>query len=184
MIYRKPRKYSVEYALESALKFNHKADWRAAEPKLVNAISQRDMKLYRRCVAHMVPLPNLYSGPFTVYACEFSDGFAYIGLTHNLQKRLIGHSVKGAVFNHVEKTRLEFTVKVLEDGIPSQKAAQDAEKKWQENYLLSWNPLHSAQPGSLGARYTWTPSKVKLDSLNYKTRSGWCRRCARKTGWL
>lgn len=170
------QKYSDEEALESASRFSYRKDWRSSDPRLCKAIFARNKDLYRRCVAHMRPAPNPFAGSYVIYAFEFSDGFAYVGLTYDIERRKKGHQIKGPVFNHIKCTGLDPILKILQCNIATPVDAKEAEAMWQSRYSAHWKPLHSASPGALGMGLVWTPKKLREDALRFNSKTEWARK--------
>lgn len=96
-----------------------------------------------------------------VYVYEFNDGFAYVGLTNNIEKRdaqhrnVECHKKCDSVFLHGNETSLGIPKpKILEDNL-SVEQAKNFEKKWISTYEKNgWNMLNKRSGGSIGATRT------------------------------
>jgi len=108
-----------------------------------------------------------------VYAYEFSDNFAYIGLTYNLKKRDLCRKTnkKDGVTKHINETKLQPTIKQLTEFIPIDDAAnleKEYIKKYREN---GWNMLNIKRGGETGGGLVvWTFEMCRQEALKYKTR--------------
>jgi len=108
-----------------------------------------------------------------VYAYEFSDNFAYIGLTYNLKKRDLCRRTnkKDGVTKHINETKLQPIIKQLTEFIPIDDAAnleKEYIKKYREN---GWNVLNIKRGGETGGGLMiWTFEMCKLEALKHKTK--------------
>lgn len=90
-----------------------------------------------------------------IYACEFPDHCAYVGLTADPAKRCREHGWissigNSAVAEHKWTTSQDFDFKVLTDFLPEVEARQ-AEGEWERKYAEEgWTMLNVAPTGSLG----------------------------------
>jgi hypothetical protein len=81
-------------------------------------------KILDEICSHMEVLGNEYKR--MIYAYEFTDGYAYVGLTYNEKKRHYEHfyEKRGPVAKHIEKTGIEPTYKKLHDFVPKETAVK------------------------------------------------------------
>jgi hypothetical protein len=167
------RKFTDDDILESAKPFKHVQEWRKAARSKYAIAHARGKDFYGRCTAHMTPTPNPFVGNhYLIYAYEFTDGFAYVGLTHNQDKRQSGHEKTGPVHDHALVTPGP-SYKQLESGLDRQ-SVQLAECTWMTHYQSMWKMLNTAPGGSLGGNYRiWTPDALLLDALKYETKNEW-----------
>lgn len=91
-----------------------------------------------------------------IYACEFPDGNAYVGLTCDPARRKKEHgqmSCRGesAVASYKYESGLDFEFKILTEFIPENEAVI-AEGEWERKYEeAGWKMLNRAATGSLGS---------------------------------
>lgn len=90
-----------------------------------------------------------------IYACEFPDHCAYVGLTADPAKRCREHGWisnvgNSAVAEHKWTTNQDFEFKILTDFLPEEEASV-AEGEWERKYAEEgWTMLNVAPTGSLG----------------------------------
>lgn len=168
-----PQKFTEEEIIESAKPFKHIGEWKKANVNMYAVAHSRGALFFKRCTAHMTPAPNPFVGNhYVIYAYEFSDGYAYIGLTHNVEKRKAGHEKSGPVYVH-SRGHPDPLWTILETGL-TRDTAPAAEAKWVELYGRDRKILNIAAAGSLGGNYKiWTPDTLLLDSLKYETKNEW-----------
>jgi hypothetical protein len=119
-----------------------------------------------------------------IYVYEFSDNYAYIGLTYNLDKRNIAHITnynymkinedvkKSSVFEHITKTKLTPILKQLTDYIEVEEAIKMEEYYVEKYKSEGWNILNKIKTGSIGGDYKkWTYNELKNEALKYQHRS-------------
>ncbi|MDL2212629.1 hypothetical protein LJC29_01515 [Bacteroides sp. OttesenSCG-928-N06] len=92
--------------------------------------------LYRRCI----------------YVYEFTDNFAYIGLTYNPTKRNRDHHYKkdSAVYKHIHESGLFPTFKVISDYMENEEAQKQEASTLKEYINNGWNILNRIKTGALG----------------------------------
>jgi hypothetical protein len=128
-----------------------------------------------------------------IYAFEFEDNSAYIGLSYNPHIRKSDHLTKetSKVYIHIQKTGCKFKLKTLLGPVPSSKAGtleREIIRKYKDN---GWNILNIARGGSLGGSKTyWTKkqcfnfsSQFTLLSEFSKSINGHVRTVIHKNGW-
>lgn len=122
----------------------------------------------------LAPAPNPYGSDYAIYAYEFADRHAYVGLTFRWDERHKDHSEKGPVFEHAKVCR-EFSLKRLEESIPTPAAAKEAETRWHDKYAeAGWVMLNTAPCGGLGAmNRRWTVEACLEEALKWPTRKAW-----------
>lgn len=104
-----------------------------------------------------------------IYAAEFSDKHAYIGLTYFAERRWADHLRSGnsAVKQYMDKTGLTPTWKRLTDYIDAQDASR-LEGEWMVRYSdEGWFILNVAKTGSLGGDTGYTYEEVVAELLKY-----------------
>lgn len=167
---RKPSNYkwSKEKCQEEALKYNYKIDFKnnagsAYRSSLLNKWSDE-------ICSHMKPKCNSYKR--IVYRYIFSDGFCYIGLTYNPEKRNYQHhnAIDSSVYKHIILLNEEPTYELLTD-YTSVEEAKEQEKQW---IILSkkegFKILNKAKAGACGSNnLIWTKEKCIIESKKYNT---------------
>ena len=141
--------------------------------------------------SHMELSGNVYKR--MIYAYEFEDGCAYVGLTYNLKNRNNRHlNDKGSsVYKHLNNKNTKYILIELTDFIEKSKA-QELEKYFYLKYVKDgWNMLNIAKTGALGGNtLKWTEEMVKIEALKYKSKSEFKLKsssayiAARKNKWL
>jgi len=140
----------------------------------------------------MIPLGNEFKR--MIYAYEFADGHAYVGLTYNEKKRKYEHYYenKGPVAQHIEKSGLKPTYVKLHD-YESVKIAAQLENDFINLYASKgWQMLNGSKGGALGGNEReWTFDKCleiakkynKKEDLRFAPGLGGLYNAARKNGW-
>lgn len=106
-----------------------------------------------------------------IYAAEFDDNCAYIGLTYFAERRWSDHmrTKNSAVNKHVEETGLTPQWKRLTDYIDYQEASEQ-EGLWKDTYAQKgWTILNKAKTGSLGGDQGYTFEEVMKEASQYDT---------------
>jgi len=116
-----------------------------------------------------------------IYAFEFIDNHAYVGLTYNINKRKNQHLniiynnslKKSAVFDYICESNLIPEFKIL-----TKEPINELDAVIMENYYISeyrknnWILLNKMKGGGLGGNnIIWTYEKCKKEALKYNTRS-------------
>lgn len=99
-----------------------------------------------------------------VYAYEFSDNHAYIGITCSEIRRNNQHmNLFGCVYNHKIKTGLIPIKKILSNGYVNIDIAVELESEYVKKYKLNgWNILNTKKTGGLGSNIViWNKEKCK-----------------------
>lgn len=168
---KKPNGYwDYEKCKEEALKYKSRSEAQRKCASMYNVIGSN--KWYE-LFSHMEPLGNRYKR--LVYVYEFNDNHAYIGLTGNIKRRKIQHTVgkdKSSVFNHIKKTGLK-PICILKSEYIDVKLAILLEEEIKQEYKNDgWKILNKTKTGGIGAHILkWTYEKCSEEALKYKTRS-------------
>lgn len=182
--------WSLESCLESAQKYSTIRDWRAADNGAVSAA--RRYGWYDRCVAHMRPLGHKYKR--AIYAFEFADNTAYVGLSADPAKRKrhhLKHPSNPGIKEHIA-LGTPYTFKVF-DGWYSRDIAGAAEQATLDEYVSNgWVLLNVAKTGSLGGNYIkWTYEECLASAAKHTSLTEWAKGpeasayvAANKNGWL
>ena len=146
----KPVKYSDELILTSALECKTRQEFRDKYHSLWSAARHRG--LYHKAVEHMGPPCDPYRGAnYQVYAYEFSDNHAYVGLTVNPQSRHSKHSDSGPVHSYATESGIKPNLLELASGLSAKDAVAKEVSAERDYYERNWIMLNSAPPGSLGS---------------------------------
>lgn len=186
--------WSDEALIASASSYAHKGDWRRALNRRDAAAYQAALErpeVFARATAHMTPKANPYSGAYTVYAFEFADQHAYVGLTFLPKARYAQHMVRGPVYAHMQVCS-SFSHKTLAEGISSPAEVVNAEKQWIERYAAEgWTLLNTSTGGGLGTlEREWTKELILAEAQKYQTKQTWIDgsqgsyRTAKREGWF
>lgn len=109
-----------------------------------------------------------------IYVYEFSDNFAYVGLTYNLKERNANRKqqINDAVTKHIKKTGLQPTLKQLSEYVFID-VAKTSESECIEFYRNNgWNMLNITKGGDAGIiENKWTKEKCHVEALNFNTRT-------------
>lgn len=119
-----------------------------------------------------------------IYAFEFDDGYAYVGLTYKPSRRHWQHLNEDGspVYKHYHNKKQGFVFKVLSDWL-RQKDAQEFEDKMINEYANNgWIMLNSKKGGALGSAREWLYSLDELfkEGLKYKQRTEFRKKCPAK----
>jgi hypothetical protein len=154
-------------------------------------ISARKGKFLNDICLHMIRLGNKKHK--CVYSYEFSDKHVYVGLTYNIQNRMMWrkNDNKDAVTEYIDKTGLIPKFKQLTEYIFVDEAIM-LEGKYVEEYKNnSWCILNKAKTGGIGGNnLIWTYDKCQTEALKYKFKnefrinSGSAYNSAQKNKWL
>ena len=131
-----------------ALKYITKTDF-VRNSQHVYSISLKNGWIDDIC-QHMIPRGDKYHR--CIYVYEFIDNYAYVGLTHDLEKRKKNRKrdMSDAVSIHINETGLKPTIKKLTEYIPVEKAIV-MEKHYHDKYINEgWKILNRVKTGGLG----------------------------------
>ena len=135
--------------IELASRYRRVADLKRDHPKELQKIYHR--KLQKEAFAHMTPYGNKMWR--MIYAYEFSDKSAYVGLTCNIECRNWNHlclSNNSAVSKHIKETGLKPKLVHLTNYVPVADA-QRLEGEYVEKYRhYCWLILNRCKTGTVG----------------------------------
>ena len=190
MIKRKPSGYwTKEMCHKEALRFKSKSEFQFNSKSAYN--KSLDKGWLDEICLHMEILGNKFKR--CIYVYEFSDNYAYIGLTYNIKERHKDRlkDKNDSVTKYINKTGLKPIRKQLTDYIDVEEAIKMEEyyvNFYKEN---GWNILNKVKTGSIGGNnLKWTFDKCKEEALKYKTRNEYkmgsesSYQKARINGWL
>lgn len=140
----------------------------------------------------MIPKASPYSGSYVIYAYEFTDRHAYVGLTFLPKERHAQHQQRGPVFEHIQ-TCPEYSYKIVERAINTPQAASAREAHWLATYKeAGWTLLNTFKAGGLGTVQAtkWTKESVIAEAQKYQSKQAWIDgsqftyRLAKREGWF
>lgn len=110
-----------------------------------------------------------------IYVYEFPDNSCYVGLTFNIKKRNRAHlsgKKYSAVYEHIEKTKLNPTLKIVSDYVDVEDAINMESTTLDKYENEGWLILNRSKVGSLGSKYIkWTYDKCKEEVKKYDSLS-------------
>ena len=186
--------WTNEELVEAASHYRHKSDWKRSADLKHSAAYQAALArpdVFKLATAHMTPKASPYSGDYEVYAYEFNDHHAYVGLTFQPHQRHAQHMCRGPVFEHLAICP-KVERKILESRIGSPFEVRSSEKSWIERYRADgWTLLNTSVGGGLGTvECEWNKELVLATALKYKTRQEWIDgsqytyKLAKREGWF
>lgn len=167
--------FTDEELLHSALKYATKKQWRFGDPTRSLVAYRRGKEFYARCCSHMVSAINLQNLPYSVYAFEFEDGWAYVGYTHEPLVRYKTHLHNRYVGAHYKKCR-NHEFKILRHSVKLVETAALLEFKWHEIYeKAGWRMINRAKCGSLigAVARKFTEEVILQTTTGYTSATKW-----------
>ena len=147
---KKMHKYTKDECLEVAKKYTTRKEFSELAPQYYYRACAKHWR--NEICKHMERQGNMERRK--LYAFEFSDNYAYVGLAMNPEKRKKQHlsTNTSSVFKHIEDTGCkEYVFKVLSDDfLPSNQAAEEEEKMINEYRENGWNMINIRPGGDLG----------------------------------
>lgn len=162
--------WSKEKCHEEALKYETRSQF-YINSKGAYLKASRNKWLNDIC-SHMQIQGSLYKR--LIYVYEFSDNYAYIGLTFNLNRRNKHHlsNKNSQVFKHIQKTQLIPILKTLTHFLDVEEAQKMEE--YYVNYYKenNWNILNKSKTGAIGGckKIKWTYENCLLEASKYSSR--------------
>ena len=163
------RKWTYNKCEEEALKYSHRYQFQLNS----NAYSAAARNGWVDDICgHMKRTGNWYNR--CVYVYEFSDNHAYVGLTYDLNKRILSRkkNKNDAVIKHNNKNNIQPIIKQLTEYIDVNEAAI-LEIFYIEKYKNDgWIILNVARGGTVGNKpHKWDYETCKGVAKNFKTRN-------------
>lgn len=144
--------WTFEACREEAKKYNNRTEFEKGNGSAYGRA--RVMGWLDDICAHMTIQGNRCKR--RIYAIEFPDNHAYIGLTYNTERRWARElsNPKETVCKHILNTRLQPVCKIIHDYVDKD-TAKRLEGVYEESYRNNgWIILNRAKTGSLGASYS------------------------------
>lgn len=142
--------YSMEECAEEAKKYTTKTEFIKKAPLHYSHAIRKGFlnKICNHMEKQGSPLKR------AVYAFEFADNHAYVGLTSNLNRRekehLTNHS--SAVFKHIQESKCSYMFKCLTDFLSKEEAAEIEVNTIIEYAKNGWCILNKKSGGDLGSK--------------------------------
>lgn len=160
--------WTYDTCKEEALKYQTKKEFKE---KCETAYKVVLRKKWFKLIEHFKMLGNHKKR--LIYAQEFSDNCVYIGLTYDINKRCKNHLTqkKEMVYKHMNKTKLQPTLKILTDYLNIDDAIK-GEEEWIETYKNNgWRVLNIAKAGGIGGNTKkWDINTLITESSKYKNK--------------
>ena len=159
--------WTKERCKREALKYETKKEFREKNISVYNKINKNK---WFEFYSHMKNSKN--DSRRCIYVYEFSNNYAYVGLTNNIKRRKRDHLKKGPIFNHIQRYNLNPTINKITDYINIDNA-----KKLEDFYIKlykknGWFILNKSKAGSLGSPIIkWTKSKIQEITSMFEYRS-------------
>lgn len=164
-----------EEVIASAKKYNSRTEWRYSPDWYYHRAAKRHGdEFYAECCSHMTAGATPWNTLYVIYAFEFEDRSAYVGLTFQPEVRKLGHFQRGPVAEHLNKCA-KHTWKVIQGGIDGVINAGMAERSWIAKYAMDgWHMLNRTSGGETGIPTTkFSDEDLVDDASNYPTRKAW-----------
>ena len=109
-----------------------------------------------------------------IYVYEFDDGYAYVGLTDDLDRREYQHkNLKSPVKDHIKKTGLQPERKILSDWLNKDEAKVYEDEMINSYAAAGWVMLNKKKGGALGRKrdllYSIDELNEAAHTCNYRT---------------
>lgn len=109
-----------------------------------------------------------------IYVFTFSDGYAYVGLSLNPEKRYLQHTKRGkhpsAVYKHIQKTGAEYKFSVLTDWLDIDSASKMEDFYIKQYAAEGWKMLNKSRAGALGGQMSklYRDKAIKTEVAKYE----------------
>jgi len=184
--------------IQEAQKYRERHEWKKKSGWSYQHVHSHRRHLLPQCTAHMAAAINPFSDGYQVYAYEFEDKSAYVGITCAPHKRRQQHQERGTVAEK-RKTTPSNLLEVA-SGLPANQAAKKEEETIQHYKSNGWTLLNKEKGGSLGqirSKYTYDrvleiarPCSTKFNFLKTRpevfqaaSKYGYLRRLEKDLQW-
>lgn len=159
--------FSDEELAEIASKYNTRGEFAGCDRQAYYAATRRGI-LDKIC-QHMEPVGNWFKRK--IYSFTFSDGYAYIGLAQDPERRYVEHTQKekkSPVFKHIKETGLKPEYKLLTDWLHKDVAGKVEDGYIKKYATEGWKMLNRANGGALGSIHkNYTPEYLQREADKY-----------------
>lgn len=182
-------KWDKELCRQEALKYTSRTEFHSKCGSAYGFATQYGF-LNEIC-QHMITVGSMKKR--CIYVAEFPDGFVYVGLTYNFNKRTARHLVdkKSQIFGHVRIFGHNPFFKQLTDYVDIESAQQNEQYYVNDYRANGWQVLNIAKTGAIGgSRTKWTKETCQIEALKYQTKSEFQKNscgahtAAYRNGWL
>lgn len=161
------------YFVNDAKKYSTRKEWIDGADSTYQHVHNHRRHLLEECCAHMRKNVGPLARGYQVYAYEFSDNSAYVGITCNPERRHKDHSARGPVYRKASQG-IVFTLKVLADSLPPSEAASREVSSIKHYADTGWSILNTKDGGSLGQiTFKHSYDALLLASKEYSSRTAW-----------
>lgn len=157
--------YTVEELAAIASDYDDGKEFREKEPSAYNAIGRRG--LLEELCGHMKRRGNLFRRK--IYLFTFPDGYAYVGLTFDIEGRVRQHTVtdkNSPVYQHMRVTGGKYEFTVLTDWLDKDVAAKKEEQFRKQYKADGWKMLNRVRCGALGSTKVNHPESEILETVS------------------
>ncbi|WP_045213200.1 GIY-YIG nuclease family protein [Desulfonatronovibrio magnus] len=161
--------WTKEKCLEEAKKYQTRTEFSDNSPSGYS-IAKRNGWL-EECCEHMIVVGSKVKR--AIYVFEFSDKYAYVGLSYNLEVRKNQHltSTNSPVYKHLQQTLSSYMFKRLTEYIDLEEAVQQEAHYIEKYYKNGWILLNSRNAGATGGSILiWDFNKCLEEALEYEAR--------------
>ena len=187
-----------ESLVQRARAFSTRIAWKHGDASCYQEVHKRRKHLIHPCTAHMAaPIDPLTS--FSLYAFEFPDRRAYIGITCDINRRKSQHLARGCVAKAIASSS-SYHLHILRDALSPTEAAICEQETILAYRNDGWSLLNRGRGGELGQlRFKYTYESMLVLAKKAGTRQafqeqyngpiqvarkrGWLQRIARECGW-
>lgn len=183
---REVNRYTDEELAAAAAKYDNFNDFHKNEMWAYRAIQSRG--LIDKMCGHFKRSGSLVRRK--IYVFTFSDGYAYVGLSLNPQKRFLQHTRQGkrptAVYRHIQKTKAEYKFAVLTDWLDVDAASKMEDFYIKQHISEGWKMLNKARAGGLGGgmKKIYSDKLIKNEVSKYEYLRDFRKGSSRLYGYL
>jgi len=165
---RKKYKYTYDELVQISSGYDILQEFYNNEKGAYKAIKRRG--LFQELCGHMKRKGDWHKRK--VYVFTFSDGYAYVGLSLNPERRFLQHTKdkKSPVYKHIQETGTKYEYKILTDWIGANIAGEVEESYIRRYSAEGWKLLNKAKGGGLGwSSIDMSHDKLKKEAAKYHT---------------
>lgn len=165
---RKKNEYTYEELVEISSRYDILQDFYSKERGAYKAIKKRG--LMKELCGHMRRKGDWCKRK--IYVFTFSDGYAYIGLSLNPDRRFRQHThdKKSPVYKHIQETGSKYEYKILTDWLGANIAGEVEDSYIRRYKAEGWKLLNKAKGGGLGwSSIDMSHEKLKKEVAKYNT---------------
>ena len=163
--------YTKENCQAVALGYKTKKEFKAASPAVYSAAKRHGW--FEDICGHMIPATT--DKKRKVYVYTFDDGFAYVGLTDDINRRKREHLGQfrekkvSPVLNHIRKTGAKYEFKELTGWLDLDVVGQVEDDYIKQYAAEGWKMLNRRRGGDLGGRVgIYSPVRIRKIVAGYE----------------